>query len=108
METLENYAVIKTGGKQYVVSPGDILSIEQLEGEKGSKIVFNEVLLVKSAAQNCVIGAPLVSGAKVEATILAQTKAKKVMIFKKRRRKGYTKKQGHRQLQTKVRIEAIA
>ena len=100
------YAVIRTGGKQYRVSPGSKVSVEKLEGAVGDEVVFSDVLLVKSS-DKIVVGAPLVDGASVKAKILAQEKDKKVLIYKKRRRKGYTKKQGHRQARTRLVIESL-
>jgi len=100
------FAVIKTGGKQYRVTEGDMLRVEKLPGEKGGKLEFSEVLAVGDG-ENITVGAPQVSGAKVVALILEQGKHKKVIIFKKKKRKGYTKKQGHRQLFTAVKIQEI-
>ncbi len=100
------YAVIKTGGKQYRVSQGDVLKVEKLNGEVGSSIEIGSVLAV-GEGDGIKVGAPTVEGAKVIAEILAQGKNKKVIIFKKRRRKGYTKKQGHRQLFTSIKIQEI-
>ena len=101
------YAVIRTGGKQYRVSPGQRISVEKLEGNVGEEVLFSDVLLVKSS-DKVSIGAPLVDGTKVKAKIVAQELDKKVIIYKKRRRKGYTKKQGHRQARTKLVIESVA
>lgn len=98
-------AVIQTGGKQYTVSKGDKLLVEKLEGEAGGKITFGEVLLITGELVK--IGAPLVSGAKVLATIVGQTKSKKTVIYKYKRRKGYHKRQGHRQQLTQVEINDI-
>jgi large subunit ribosomal protein L21 len=101
------YAVIKTGGKQYRVEQGDTLAIERLEGEPGHKVNFGEVLLVGS--ENATkIGRPLVNGASVGATIVEQGRAKKIVVFKFRRRKNYKRKKGHRQYFTRVRIDSIA
>ena len=103
-----NYAVIRTGGKQYSVSPGQNLSIGKLDGKVGDKISFGEVLLVRSSdSTGPKVGTPVIAGASVSAVITEQFLDKKVIIFKKKRRKGYTKKQGHRQELTRVRIEAI-
>ncbi len=101
------YAVIKTGGKQYRVEQGDTLALERLDGDTGAQVSFDEVLLVGSddATQ---IGRPLIQGASVKATIVEQGRAKKVIIFKFRRRKNYKRKKGHRQYFTRVRIDAIA
>jgi large subunit ribosomal protein L21 len=103
------YAVIKTGGKQYRVGNGDVIKVERLDGEVGQQIAFDQVLMVggdgDSAAQ---IGSPLVAGAQVTAEVLEQARAPKVIVFKKRRRKNYRRKRGHRQLQTVLRIQDIA
>jgi large subunit ribosomal protein L21 len=101
------YAVIKTGGKQHRVSEGDVLKIEKLEGLKGDTIVFEEVLLVSKEDQTRV-GTPIVEGAKVVGEIVHQGKGPKIIIFKKKRRKGFLKKTGHRQLLTEVRIKEIS
>lgn len=98
------YAIIKTGGKQYRVSEGDTLRVEKLNAEDG-KVNFNEVLLV--GGDQLKVGAPLVEGASVEANIVSEGRAKKVLIFKKKRRKGYHKKQGHRQAFTEITISKI-
>lgn len=100
------YAVIKTGGKQYRVTEGDTLRVEKLLGEKGTSIELNDVLAV-GEGENMRVGTPVVEGAKVIAEIIGQGKAKKVLIFKKKRRKGYAKKQGHRQLFTSLKIQEI-
>lgn len=97
------YAVIKTGGKQYKVASGDIIKVEKLAGEAGSEIVFNEVL-----AMGDNVGKPFVAGASVKATILKQAKADKVIVFKKKRRQNYRRKNGHRQNITIVKIAEIA
>ncbi len=97
------FAVIRTGGKQYRVAPGDVLEIERLPGEAGTSITFSEVLLAGSK-----IGAPLLSGASVEAEIVAQDRAPKVVAFKKKRRKNTHRKRGHRQLLTRVKINSIS
>jgi large subunit ribosomal protein L21 len=99
------YAVIKTGGKQYRVAKNEVVIVERLPGEVGGLIEFGEVLLV--GGENPVMGAPTVAGAKVMATVLEQGKADKVIVFKKRRRKHYRRRNGHRQLQTVVRIADI-
>jgi large subunit ribosomal protein L21 len=101
------YAVIKTGGKQHRVSEGDVLKIEKLDGQKGDTIVFEEVLLVSKEDQTRV-GTPVVEGAKVVGEIVNQGKGPKIIIFKKKRRKGFLKKTGHRQPLTEVRIKEIS
>jgi len=100
------YAVIKTGGKQYRVAADDVLTIEKLAGEAGAKIEFEEVLMLGGAGDPK-IGTPAVAGAKVVAEVIAQGRAKKVIAFKKRRRKNSRRKRGHRQYQTTVRITEI-
>jgi large subunit ribosomal protein L21 len=99
------YAVIRTGGKQYRVSEGDTLRIEKLAGDVGNAISFDEVLLL--GGDKVTVGKPLVKGAKVAAQITAQEKAKKVIVFKMRRRKNYRRKNGHRQQYTEVKITGI-
>lgn len=101
------YAVIRTGGKQYKVAAGDIIAVEKLTAEPGSDVTFDQVLMVGDDGSRTV-GAPLVDGAMVSATVLDQTKATKIIVFKKKRRKGYRRKAGHRQQQTVVRITDIA
>ncbi len=101
------YAVIKTGGKQYRVSQGDRLKIEQLSAETGSEITFEEVLAVGGGAGSVKIGTPLLTGAAVKAKVLAQGRHDKVKIFKMRRRKHYQKRQGHRQNFTQIEITSI-
>ena len=100
------YAVIKTGGKQYRVAPGDKLRVEKLAGSVGDKIIFGEVLMIGGDAVK--IGTPLLGGAKVEATITAQDRAKKIIVFKFRRRKNYRRKAGHRQPFTALEITGIS
>ena len=99
-------AVIKTGGKQYRVAPGLKLKIEQIPAEIGQEIKLDQVLSVGEGEQ-LQIGAPLVDGAVVTATVLAQGRHDKVKIFKMRRRKHYQKRQGHRQNYTEIRIDAV-
>ncbi len=101
------YAVIKTGRKQYKVAAGDKLKVEKLAGDVGSKVVIDKVLLIADG-EKTTIGAPLVAGAKVNATVVSHGRADKVMIFKFRRRKHYRKTQGHRQSFTEIQIDAIA
>ena len=100
------YAVIKSGGKQYRVEAGAKVRVEALAAEVGANVSFDEVLLV-GAGDAVKVGAPLVSGALVKATVLSQGRADKVKIFKLRRRKHFTKNQGHRQSYTEVRIDDI-
>ena len=101
------YAVIKTGGKQYRVAQGDKLRVEKLPGNVGDTVTLGEVLLV-GAGDGVKVGAPLVGGAKVEAKIVGQDKAPKIIIFKFRRRKNYRRKSGHRQPFTALEITGIA
>ncbi|MFH1671793.1 MAG: 50S ribosomal protein L21 [Candidatus Portnoybacteria bacterium] len=101
------FAVIKTGGKQYLVSPGDKIKIEKIDKEKDKEVVFNEVLLVEKG-KTTKIGAPLVKGAKVTGKILKQDRAKKVVILKYKPKKRYQKKMGHRQPYTEVEILKIS
>lgn len=100
------YAVIETGGKQYRVEEGDTLYVEKLDVEEGDKFSFDKVLIVSNEGEVSV-GSPYVDGAKVEANVLAQGKAKKIIVFKYKAKKNYKKKQGHRQPYTKVQIGKI-
>ena len=100
------YAVIKTGGKQYRVSPGDLMVVEKLVGEPGSDVSFGEVLMV-GEGDAVVIGAPTVAGAVVTATLVETRKGEKVKIFKKIRRQGYRRTRGHRQHETALRVIGI-
>jgi large subunit ribosomal protein L21 len=100
------YAVVKTGGKQYKVKEGDIIRIEKVAGEAGETIELKEVLLIANS-QEIKIGQPLVPNAKVVGDIIRHGKAKKIIVFKAKRRKGYRKKQGHRQMFTSVKINKI-
>ena len=101
------YAVIKSGGKQYRVAAGEKIKVEQIAADVGQEIVLDQVLAVGNGAE-LKIGTPLVSGASVKATVVAQGKHDKVRIFKLRRRKHYIKHQGHRQQFTELQIVAIA
>ena len=98
------YAVIETGGKQYRVQEGDTVFIEKINTEEGDTIDFSKVLLI-AKDEDLVVGKPYVEGSKVEATVLEQGKAKKIVVFKYKSKKNYSKKQGHRQPYTKVKIE---
>ena len=100
------FAVIRTGGKQYRVAPNDVLKVEKLEGAAGETITFTDVLAVGSDA-GTTIGAPLVAGATVTATVIAQDRLDKVIIFKKRRRQNSRRKNGHRQHVTVLRIAGV-
>ncbi len=99
------YAVIKTGGKQYKVSEGDLVKVEKIEGAVGETVEIDQVLMVGGAEVK--LGTPLVPGAKVKAQIVAQEKDKKILVFKSKRRKGYRKKYGHRQPITRLKVAAI-
>lgn len=99
------HAIIETGGKQYRVAEGDTLFIEKLEAEAGAAIVFDKVLAV--LGDTAKIGAPTVAGATVEASVVKNGKGKKIMIFKYKAKKGYRRRQGHRQPYTKVQIGKI-
>lgn len=101
------HAVIKTGGKQYIVSPGDVIDIEKIQGEAGETVSFDEVMLVSATEGDVRVGAPLVENASVSGRIVAQTKGDKIVVFKFKRRKGYRKKSGHRQKLTRVEITGI-
>lgn len=101
------YAVLKTGGKQYKVSEGDFIFVEKLEGEVDSKIELTEVLAVSKEDGALSIGAPVVEGAKVVCKVVAQDKAKKIIVFKYKPKKDYRRKQGHRQPYTKLFVEKI-
>lgn len=101
------YAIIKTGGKQYKVSEGDLVRVEKLNAEVGDKVDFDQVLLVKND-DDLKVGTPNVENAKVEATVKEQAKDKKIVVFKYRRRKASKTKQGHRQPYTLVEINNIS
>jgi len=100
------YAVIKTGGKQYRVKAGEQVRVESLPADVGAAVSFDQILMVGEGDQ-VRVGAPLVSGAKVQATVLAHGRGDKVKIFKLRRRKHFQKSQGHRQSYTELRIDDI-
>ena len=99
------YAIIATGGKQYKVSEGDIITIEKLAVEAGDSVVFDQVLAVND--DKLVVGNPTVAGATVNASVVENGRAKKVIVYKYKRKTGYHKKNGHRQSFTKVKIEKI-
>ncbi len=100
------YAVIRTGGKQYRVAPDDVIRVERLTAEPGKSVDFDEVLLVGEGAATTA-GTPLVAGAKVRAKVLEEVRGEKIIVFKKKRRQGYRRKQGHRQNLTVLRITDI-
>jgi large subunit ribosomal protein L21 len=100
------YAVIRTGGKQYRVTPGDVIRVEKLAGEPGAAVEFTEVLM--TGEEGAVhVGTPLLAGARVTGEVIQQGKAKKILVFKKKRRKNYRRHQGHRQQFTAVRVTTI-
>ena len=103
---MENYAIIKSGGKQFRVSPGTRVVVEKLEATVGQTIELNDVLLVRSE-KGTQIGRPIVSGVSVTAEIVAQDRGPKVIVFKKRSKKGYKKTQGHRQFVTELLVKDI-
>lgn len=96
------FAVIKTGGKQYRVQKDSVIVVELLKGNVGDKVTFDEVLMAGDK-----VGTPTVKGASVQGTITKQTRGEKVIVFKKKRRQGYRRKNGHQQLQTVVQIDEI-
>lgn len=100
------YAIIATGGKQYKVSEGDVVRVEKLDVEEGANVTFDQVLLVNNDG-DVKVGSPAVSGATVTGVVEEQGKAKKVIVYKYKRKSGYHKKNGHRQLYTAVKIEKI-
>src|SRR3954470_13641405 len=101
------YAVIRTGGKQYRVQPGDLLVVEKLDGEPGAAVSFGEVLMLGDG-DAVTIGAPMVEGAAVAATLIETRKGEKIKIFKKIRRQGYRRTKGHRQLESVLRVTGIS
>lgn len=101
------YAVIRTGGKQYRVTEGTTLKVEKIEGAEGDSIEFGDVLLVGDGA-NVTVGAPLVAGGKVTATVEEQGRSRKIDVVKFKRRKGYKRQYGHRQPYTRVRVTGIS
>lgn len=100
------YAIVKTGGKQYRVSPGDSIDVEKLPFEVGEQIELDKVLLVTNGS-GAKIGQPLVKGAKVKATVTRQTKGRKLIVYKYRPSKRYRRKRGHRQNYTRLRIDEV-
>ena len=104
---MSGYAIIRTGGKQHRVAEGQVLLVERL-GSPSGEHTFEDVLLVSDGDGGVQLGSPQVGGATVKATILGELKAKKVLIFKKKRRKGYRRKRGHRQIHARVRIDSIS
>ena len=100
------YAIVKTGGKQYKVAQGDVLFVEKLEANEGNVVTLDQVLAV-AGENGLTVGAPVVEGATVTAKVVAQGKAKKVIVYKYKAKKDYRRKQGHRQPDTKLVIESI-
>lgn len=101
-----SYAVIRTGGKQYRVAPGDLIRVEKVGGDPGSDVEFTDVLMTADEAA-IRVGTPLLAGARVTGKVVQQGKAKKILVFKKKRRKNYRRHRGHRQLFTDVRVIGI-
>ncbi len=101
------YAIIRTGGKQFKISPGDTIRVEKIEGQPGDTIEIKDVLFF-SEGENVHIGKPLLPNARVIGEITGQHRAKKVIVFKMKRRKGYSKKQGHRQSFTSLKIKEMS
>ncbi len=100
------YAIIKTGGKQYLVREGDVIRVEKLNTEEGSVVTFDEVLAINDD-ESLKVGTPALEGAKVEAKVIKHGKGKKIIVFKYKPKKNYRKKQGHRQPFTQVQISKI-
>ena len=101
------YAVIRAGGKQHRVEPGDTFKVEKLDGEVGSKVELKDVLMIEDDGK-VTVGSPLVPEASVQATVLGQDRNKKIIVFKKKRKKQYRRTRGHRQAYTELRVEAIS
>jgi len=101
-----SYAVIRTGGKQYRVEPGDVIRVEKLDGDAGAEVEFKEVLATGDGS-TVRIGTPLVDGAAVKGQVVQQGRAKKILVYKKKRRKNYRRRQGHRQYFTAVKVTQI-
>jgi large subunit ribosomal protein L21 len=101
------YAVVQTGGKQYKVEPGDLVKVEKISGDPGTQVELESVLAVSDPEQGIRLGTPVVEDAVVKATIMRTARDRKIIVFKKKRRKAYKKKQGHRQWYTLLRIDDI-
>jgi large subunit ribosomal protein L21 len=101
------FAVIRTGGKQYKVAPNDVIAVEKLAGEPGATLEFGDVLMVGGDGAEVSTGTPFVAGASVSAELVEQRRADKIIVFKKKRRHNYRRKNGHRQYQTVLRITEI-
>lgn len=104
---MDAYAVIETGGKQYLVHQGDVLDVERIEAAAGEKVTLSRVLAISNGA-SLSVGTPEVAGASVTAQVVEHLRGEKVIAFRKKRRKGYKKKQGHRQELTRLKVEAIS
>jgi large subunit ribosomal protein L21 len=102
------YAVFQTGGKQFRAEPGSKLRIPTLEAEPGEKVTFDQVLLAGGDGDQVVVGTPVVGGASVTAEVLRHGRTRKVIVFKRKRRGGHRRKQGHRQDFTEIRIDEVA
>ncbi|PID57888.1 50S ribosomal protein L21 [candidate division KSB3 bacterium] len=102
------YAVIETGGKQHKVTEGEIIRVDTLHADPGAEVVFDKVMLVKTDDDVIKVGHPYVDNASVTAEVIEQGKAKKIIVFKYKRKKNYQRKQGHRQRYTAIKIKAIA
>ncbi|HVM97506.1 MAG TPA: 50S ribosomal protein L21 [Candidatus Acidoferrales bacterium] len=100
------YAVIRTGGKQYRVAPGDLIRVEKVAGDPGAEIAFEEVLMA-STGGSVHLGKPVLAGARVTGKVVLQGKAKKILVYKKKKRKNYRRHRGHRQLFTDVQVIGI-
>ena len=101
------YAVIKTGGKQYRVQPGDLLVVEKLDGDVGAQVSFDQVLMLGGEGGELTLGAPTIAGAVVNATLVETRKGEKLKVFKKIRRQGYRRTKGHRQQETVLRVTGL-
>jgi large subunit ribosomal protein L21 len=102
------YAVFRTGGKQFRAEPGARLRVPSLDAEPGSSVVFEEILLAGDGGETVQVGTPTVGGASVKAEVLRHGRTDKIIVFKRKRRKGYRKKQGHRQGFTEIRVDEVA
>jgi large subunit ribosomal protein L21 len=102
-----DYAIFRSGGKQYSVAVGDRVEVEKLGAEAGESVTFDEILLVK-AGDEAKLGTPTVEGASISGTVLCEKQGDKVIVFKKKRRKGYKLRNGHRQTHTAVQIDSIS
>ncbi|MBF0549442.1 MAG: 50S ribosomal protein L21 [Deltaproteobacteria bacterium] len=98
------YAIIKTGGKQYKIRAGEIFRVERLSGDVGQTVSFDQVLMLSDETDSIKVGKPTLEGVRVDGVILKQGKGKKIIVFKKKRRKSYEKKNGHRQYFTEIKV----